>query len=236
MATNRPYRLFGVAPATADGARIATVVARALGACEGYSGLVRVSGNVVVNVRSGGPFTPELPNSDSQVSACPYAKISISTTEGLGRVLIDCDSQIVLPGRCVCGVEILAPATWGEPTPQSSLTGIVWDVRGAVQICPVEDSGEPLGRLTEFTELEAPNQATFVRPRGCRRVAFGSLSVSQAWELWAGAPGVGVQVGVLIVAANSVDAVELVPGITHLRNSPFANRQQLVLTWEICGL
>lgn len=234
MPKNNTYRLFGVAPATTVGARINGLVARATGFdCGCRDGLVRVAGNIISAVRNGVNLSPDIPPLGSQISAVPFAKLSISTSDGLGRTLIDADSQLIVPGRQLCGVEVLAPSTWGEPSPGALLTGIVWDVHGAVQVCPVDDGVDLLGRLTEFIEIIALAQETFIRPRGARRVQFFSQAVPQFWELWAGVPAVGQFVGLLTIPANSVDHVELMPGVTHIRNVAFADRTLAGLVWEI---
>lgn len=234
MSKKNTYRLFGVAPATSVGARINGLVALATGFdCGCCDGLVRVAGNVISQVRNGGPFTPETPPLDSQISAVPFAKLSISTSDGLGRTLIDADSQLIIPSRLVCGVEVIGPPTWGEPGPASSATGIVWDVHGQVQVCKADDGADLLGRLTEFQLVEALATTTFIRPRGARRVQFFSQPTLQFWELWAGAPTVGQQVGEMIVPANSMDPMDMMPGVTHIRNVPRGENALLGLVWEI---
>lgn len=237
MAENT-YRLFGVAPAATVGARFADLrqINEAGFACGVKRGLIRVSGDLVTEVREGVGLTPNQPLSSSQVSACPYVKLEISTRRGLGRVLIDADSQIVLDGEDVCGVQVLAPPSWTNVTPQTGpLSGRVWDVHGAIPVVQAHDSDEIFGRLTEFQQVAAGQQLVFVRPRGGRRFTIFSQAVLQTMELWAGVPVAGLQAGTLIFPAFDQRTVDLAPGVTHLRTQPFVSGADVGIVWEVAA-
>lgn len=198
--------------------------------------LVRVAGNIASQTRSvNGSSVAEVPRR-GQISACPYVKLSIATPASFGRVIIDCDSSIVLPTEEVCDVQVLALPGWVEPGPTLPRpeSDSVWDVHGNVKICDVADGLEVYGRLTEFLMTDGSQTATFVRPRTARRVFFFSQPTAQTWNLFAGIPGAGGQnVGTLIVAANSIEPVDMMPGVTHVQSSSFPDPVMVGVVWEL---
>lgn len=198
--------------------------------------IVRVAGNVRCRTQGGEFVQPALPPAPTQFSRCPHLKLGIATTGStLDRVIIDCDSAIDIPAEHVC-VELLGPVDWFDPTTDPGLSsgGPAWDVQGVVRICRVPDSVEVFGRLTEFESVAPGTSITKVIPRGARRVWFFGLPVLQVWQMFAGDPAAGgVLVGAIRVPADTVEAVEFLPGVSHLRNLVFASTADVGFCWEI---
>jgi hypothetical protein len=189
-------------------------------------------------------------NSPRAFSAALPVKVAVTTCSGpAGRMLIDSDRQIIVPGPEVA-IEVFAPAPWinADAAPLTEInTGegpAAWDVVVWVTACPVKCCESLLPHLTWWTTLTSestPEERSFVRPRGGRRLSILASDLTNTVivtpALFSGDP---VNGGALLAletipaaASGSGRTIDPWGAVSHFTLAAPVNPERYVFRWEV---